>query len=41
MALIYDAVAVATLVCKKITFMHGGGDVIQGKAVAMVREPNN
>jgi len=40
-ALIGDVVAVATLVCKKIIFMHGGGDAIQGKAVAMVREPNN
>ena len=38
MALICDVVAVAALVCKKIIFMHRGGDAIQGKAVAMVRE---
>ena len=41
MALIYDVVAVATLICKKIIFMHGGGDAIQVRAVAMVREPYN
>lgn len=41
MALICDVVAVAALVCEKIIFMHGGGDAIQVRAVAMVREPYN